>query len=111
MNARLLVLASALALGACVAGPAPEIDTSLPALPERFAFAPDATTGESLAALLPSEDPAFRGLTALALTDAPTLAEAVARIEIARAGVARTGAERLPSIGGTTFSSSYKPET
>lgn len=100
MNARLLVLASALALGACVAGPAPEMDTSLPALPERFAFAPDAATGESLAALLPSEDPAFRGLTALALTDAPTLAEAVARIEIARAGVARTGAERLPSIGG-----------
>ncbi|WP_454598329.1 efflux transporter outer membrane subunit [Qipengyuania sp. SM2507] len=99
MSARLLVLASVLTLGACVAGPAPDIDTAPPPLSESFAFAPDAATGGSLAALLPSEDPAYTGLTALALLDAPTLAQAAARIEIARAGVARTGAERLPSIG------------
>ncbi len=99
MSARLLVLASVLALGSCVAGPAPDIDTAPPPLPESFAFAPDAATGGSLAALLPSEDPAYTGLAALALLDAPTLAQAAARIEMARAGVARTGAERLPSVG------------
>ncbi|OBX19623.1 multidrug transporter [Erythrobacter sp. QSSC1-22B] len=92
-------MAPLLALGACVAGPAPEIDTAPPPLPESFAFAPDTATGGSLAALLPSEDPAYAGLVALALAEAPSLAQAVARIEIARAGVARTGAERLPAIG------------
>lgn len=102
MSARLFVLppllASLLALSACVAGPAPDIDTTPPPLPESFAFAPDIVTGGSLAALLPSQDPAYAGLAALALAEAPTLAQAVARIEIARAGVARSGAERLPSV-------------
>ncbi|HSJ97608.1 MAG TPA: efflux transporter outer membrane subunit, partial [Myxococcota bacterium] len=99
MSARLLVLASALALGACVAGPPPEIATAPPPLPQSFAFAPDAATGGSLDALLPSQDPAFSGLAALALAEAPTLAQAAARIELARAGVSRSGAERLPNVG------------
>ncbi|MDC0886178.1 efflux transporter outer membrane subunit [Altererythrobacter sp.] len=94
-----LPLAAALALGACVAGPPPQVDTAPPVLPADFAFAPDAATGTSLAALMPSGDPAYADLSALALADAPTLAQAAARIQAARAGAARAGAERLPNIG------------
>ncbi|RJY10101.1 efflux transporter outer membrane subunit [Aurantiacibacter aquimixticola] len=91
-------LLPALALGACVAGPPPEIATPTPVLPESFAYAPDAATGTALAALLPTGDPAYEDLAALALSDAPTLAQAVARIEAARAGARRAGAERLPNV-------------
>ncbi|MXP30540.1 efflux transporter outer membrane subunit [Erythrobacter jejuensis] len=91
-------MVAALALGACVAGPPPEIDTTPPPLPGEFAFTPDSATGASLAALLPSGDPAFADLSALALSDAPTLAQAAARIEAARAGAAGAGANRLPNI-------------
>ncbi|ABC64302.1 multidrug efflux system outer membrane subunit [Erythrobacter litoralis HTCC2594] len=87
------------ALSACVAGPPPEIDTTPPPLPLEFAFAPDAATGSAVASLLPTGDPAFQDLATLALQDAPTLAQAAARIEQARARAAGAGANRLPNIG------------
>jgi len=87
-----------LALAACVAGPAPEIATPAPELPDRFAFAPDAAAGNELAALIPTADPAYRALTEAALADAPSLAEAAARIESARAAARSAGAERLPNL-------------
>ena len=95
----LLCAAGALALAGCVAGPPPEIATPAPVLPEAYFYAPDATTEVALSALLPVNDPAFDTLAAQAMAGSPTLGEAAARIEQARAGADRAGAERLPSIG------------
>ncbi len=100
MRMRLLLRACApLALAGCVAGPAPEIATPAPELPESYAFAPDAAADAQLAALLPTGDPAYAALSAGALRGAPTLAEALARIDAARAVARGTGAARLPSVG------------
>lgn len=93
------VAGSALALSACVAGPAPEIGTPTPQLPNSFLYAPAEAEGAAMAALLPSGDPAFEALSAQALASSPTLAEAAARIEQARAGANRAGAQRMPEIG------------
>ncbi|MBX7500533.1 efflux transporter outer membrane subunit [Qipengyuania sp. YG27] len=95
----LLPAASALVLAACTAGPPPEVATPLPELPESFLFAPDAGTGTSLARLMPTEDAGFAALARQALASSPTLGEAAARVEQARAGADRAGAELLPSIG------------
>ncbi|KWV94135.1 efflux transporter outer membrane subunit [Erythrobacter sp. AP23] len=95
----LFLAASALSLAACAGGPPPEIATPAPVLPEGFLFAPDAEQGTTLARLMPLGDPAFDTLAAQALASSPTLAEAAARVEQARAGADRAGAERLPDIG------------
>lgn len=100
MMARALLSAgTALALAGCVAGPPPDVATPAPILPESFLFAPEAGTSIELAALLPNDDPAFELLAVQALDGSPKLLEAMARIEQARAGAARAGAERLPAIG------------
>ncbi len=93
----LVALVSA-SLGACVAGPSATTDMGPPALPASFAFQPDTGTAASVEALLPQNDPAWRDLSALALADAPRLAEAIARIDAARAGARLAGANRLPSL-------------
>ncbi len=98
MRARACAALLPLALAACAMQPAPEIATPTPELPPAFFFQPDANAGAALAALMPQDDPAYRALSAAALTDAPSLAEAAARIDAARAGARRTGAERLPNI-------------
>jgi NodT family efflux transporter outer membrane factor (OMF) lipoprotein len=95
----LLGAAGALSLAACVAGPAPLVATPAPVLPESFLYAPANAESAALASLLPSEDPGFRTLAERALASSPSLAEAVARIDQARAGASRAGAERLPEIG------------
>jgi len=87
-----------LALAACMASPAPEIATPTPGLPDAFFFAPDAEAQTALNALMPETDPAYRALSGAALASAPSLAEALARIEAARAGARAAGAERLPNI-------------
>lgn len=87
-----------LTLAACMASPAPDIATPTPDLPPAFFFEPDAGAQTALAALMPESDPAYRALSAAAITDAPSLAEALARIDAARAGARRAGAERLPNI-------------
>ncbi|TAD72608.1 MAG: efflux transporter outer membrane subunit [Sphingomonadales bacterium] len=91
--------ALSLCLAGCALQPAPEIATPTPDLPPAFFFAPDAGTSAALAALMPGDDPAWRALSAAALAEAPSLSEAAARIESARAGARRAGAERLPNIG------------
>lgn len=88
----------ALTLAACSANPAPEIATPAPELPQAFFFAPDAGTQISLAALMPENDPAYRALSDAAIASAPSLAEAAARIDSARAGARGAGAARLPNI-------------
>ena len=97
---RKAALATTLALcgAGCVAGPPPRIDTPPPALPAAFSYVRDAGQAGSLAALLPQDDPAFVALRAAALDDAPSLGEATARIERARAGARRAGAERKPQF-------------
>ncbi len=95
----LYALLPALALGACVAGPPPEVATPVPQLPAEFMFAAGADADASVAELLPQDDPAFETLAAQALAGSPTLAEAIARIDQARAGAARAGANRLPEAG------------
>jgi NodT family efflux transporter outer membrane factor (OMF) lipoprotein len=87
-----------LALAACVMQPKPEIATPTPDLPPAFFFRPDGGTESSLAALLPESDPAWRTLSEAALAEGPSLAEALARIDTARAGARRAGAERLPNV-------------
>lgn len=98
---RLSPLAAAvlpLALAGCVMQPAPEIATPTPELPEAFFYQPEGATGTALAALLPQADPAWQRLSAAALAEGPSLAEALARIDTARAGARRAGAERLPNV-------------
>lgn len=92
-------LLAALALSACVAAPPAEIATSAPVLPDAYAWAPVSDASGEVAGLLPQGDPAYRVLSAQALANAPSLAEALARVEAARAGASRAGAERLPSVG------------
>lgn len=99
LRSSIVALGLSAGLAACVAGPAPEIATPTPELPEAYFYAPDNASTASLAALLPSDDPAYAALSEAALERAPNLAEAVARIEAARAGARRAGAERLPNIG------------
>ena len=99
LPSRLLSLGLAGCLTACVAGPPPEIATPTPQLPESYALAVSQSSAASLEALLPQDDPAYAALSAAALERAPTLGQALARVEAARAGASRAGAERLPSVG------------
>lgn len=92
-------LAMTFALAACVAGPPPEIATPTPDLPETFLYSPDSDTRTSIASLMPYDDRAYMELASTALRTAPTLAEAAARVEAARAGARGAGANRLPNIG------------
>ncbi|KWV91155.1 efflux transporter outer membrane subunit [Erythrobacter sp. YT30] len=85
-------------LSACVAGPAPEIATPAPELGPEFLYQPEVRTSASLASLMPNNDPAYAALSQIALAEAPTLAEAAARIEAARAGAKGAGAARLPNV-------------
>ena len=105
MTARFLSACSAFAvavlLGGCVAGPPAVIETPPPVLPASFAYAPEPGVSASVAALLPEVDPAFADLSALALADSPNLAQAIARIDRARAVSDRAGAGRMPQLGAT----------
>lgn len=87
-----------LTLAACALQPAPEIATPTPDLPPAFFFRPEGGAGTELAALLPAGDPAWQTLSQAAIAEGPSLAEALARIDTARAGARRAGAERLPNI-------------
>ena len=93
------LLGASLALVSCAGGPPPEVATPVPVLPAEFFYAPEQDAAASLAELLPADDPGFGTLAAQALAGSPTLDEALARIEQARAGASRAGAERLPSLG------------
>lgn len=68
-------------------------------LPPAFllAPAPESETAD-VRGLLPVDDPAFVRLDALAQTGAPSLEAALARIDLARAQVRGSKAERLPNV-------------
>ncbi len=86
-------------LGGCVAGPPAQIDTPPPVLPASFAYAPEAAVSARVTGLLPQGDPAFADLAVRAMADAPSLAQAIARIDRARAVSDRAGASRMPQVG------------
>ena len=94
-----LSIGASIALSACVAGPPPNIATTAPDLPLSFAYAPDEAVSTSVENLLPNNDKAFAILSRVAQDGSPTLAEASARIDAARARATGTGANRSPSIG------------
>jgi NodT family efflux transporter outer membrane factor (OMF) lipoprotein len=96
---RLLIIGLSASLAACVAGPPPEIATPTPELPQGFFYNPDEVSRAGLDTLLPTDDPAFVDLGEAAIAGAPNLAEALARVDAARAGARRAGAERLPNVG------------
>ena len=87
-----------LMLAGCVMHPPPEIATPAPELPESYFYRPESGAATELAALMPTGDPAYAALGGAALADSPSLAEATARIESARAGARGAGAARLPNI-------------
>ncbi len=98
LRGRVAAVALIASLSACAGGPPPEIATPAPALPEAFFFQPDSTSRAGLDALLPIDDAAFLELIGHALRDAPSLNEALARVDAARANARRTNAERMPNI-------------
>ena len=104
----LIALGGAFTLAACSTQPAyqhPLIATASAwsnATPTANATAPLAvpiTAGDRWWTQL--HDPAINDLTAVALADNPTLAEAAANIDESRATLAEAGAQRLPSISAT----------
>jgi multidrug efflux system outer membrane protein len=98
---RFLLLLGSILLAGCVAGPPRHIATPTPDLPASFLYQPEPGEETALADLLPQKDRAFAALSAAAQAQSPSVLEALARIDQARAEAARSGAERLPSIGGS----------
>ncbi|WP_176472948.1 efflux transporter outer membrane subunit [Sphingomonas lenta] len=94
------ILLTAFTLAACsTVERAPPASSAEAALPPSFALLDRERAGSgSLADLLPRQDPAFVELERRALTDAPTLLAALARIDAARAGVRGARAERFPNV-------------
>ncbi len=103
--ASFLLLATLSACAQVSAGP----EAASVKVPQQFIYAPPTEARGTLAALLPSGDPAFTALIARVDAEAPDLALALTRIQIARAGVKGANAERLPRLdasAGTSASQS-----
>ncbi len=97
------VLATELGLGGCATQPpysTPRID-----VPAAWAKARLGATDDDTASVRDDwwtrlHDPAIDALVASALTDNPTLAQAAARVDEARAGLGASRARRAPQLGG-----------
>lgn len=99
---RRVLLAAALLSGCATVERAPPASRAEAELPAAFALLDrERPQGGPVAALLPVADPAYAALAARALAAAPTLEEAVARIEAARAGVRSARAEQLPELNAS----------
>jgi NodT family efflux transporter outer membrane factor (OMF) lipoprotein len=97
-HAVLLVL---ILLGGCASiGPLPDVASVQP--PARYTYAPEQVGDLPLAALLPQSDAGFVKLSEQARANAPTLAAALARVDAARAGFDRAGANRKPNVTNAT---------
>lgn len=97
---RALSLVMLVALGGCATVPGAP-DAATVTVPARFATPPPSPNAAVVRDLLPAADPAFQPLIADAFAAAPDLAAALARIDIARAGVRSARATRLPEVGGS----------
>lgn len=96
-------LIPALILAACAGTQPPRIATPVPDLPDNYFALPEGAAKGDLAALMPQDDPAYRALSTAALANAPSLAEALARVESARAGARGARAARMPNLDADTF--------
>lgn len=105
MRRRLIAaaLTSSLALAACAGGPPPKIATPSPEMPESYFTEAEGPAKTDLASLMPQDDPAYRALSTAALANAPTLAEALARVESARAGARGARAALMPNMDADAF--------
>lgn len=105
MTARKLILLAALPLAACASYQGARSPSEV-AIPDRFAMVANQVDAQlPTETLLPFEDEAYGTLLANALTSAPDLQVALARIDGARAGARGAGANRLPNVaasGSTT---------
>jgi NodT family efflux transporter outer membrane factor (OMF) lipoprotein len=90
------LLTLSLLSGCASVGPLP--DAALIQPPVRYSYAPEQSVDVPLAALLPQSDAGFVTLAKQARTNAPTLAAALARVDAARAGLDKAGANRKPNI-------------
>ncbi len=98
MRRAALIMAAALPLAACATYQDARAPSEV-AVPDRFALvASEVSATIDAAALLPFEDPAYGRLLDRALTSAPDLQAALARIDAARAGARGAGAARLPNV-------------
>ncbi|BDI59483.1 efflux transporter outer membrane subunit [Qipengyuania nanhaisediminis] len=95
----------------CAHAPLPQSATGQPELPQTFLHAPDNASARALDTLLPIDDASFLDLAASALDSSPTLGQALARIESARASARRASAGRLPqsSVTGNVTVSRTNP--
>ncbi|MHA6287334.1 efflux transporter outer membrane subunit [Maricaulis sp. CAU 1757] len=102
MHKRLLVIATALTTTACASvqpGVGPD---SLPAVPVDWATdVGQDTTSPSDIWIAALGDPALDGLVAEAFAANPSLAQALARLEVAQASARIAGADRLPSLNSS----------
>lgn len=99
---RLLPAVALLLAGCATVGRAPPPASAEAQLPAAFAqLDRERASAGQVGDLLPTADPAFATLSARALASAPTLDEAVARIDAARAGVRAARAEQLPAVSAS----------
>ena len=98
MNRIFATVSISLLLAGCATQRMPSPQASSVSLPNSFAYAPRGDTPGEIQRLLPTQDSAFITLYASAITNAPDLAVALARIESARATAAGARAERMPRV-------------
>lgn len=99
---RRLLLVAALLSGCATVERSPPASRAEAQLPSAFALLDrERTQSGRIADLLPASDPAYVALATRALAAAPTLEEAIARIEAARAGVRGARAEQLPQLNAS----------
>lgn len=102
--ASFLLLATLSACAQVSAGP----EAASLKVPQQFIYAPPTEARGTLAALLPSGDPAFTALVARVDAEAPDLQLALTRIEIARAGLKGANAERQPRVDASVGASASR---
>ena len=77
-------------------------------VPQQFFYLPPTEARGAIAALLPNGDPAFTALVARVDAEAPDLQLALARVEIARAGLKSAQAERQPRVDASVGASASR---
>ncbi len=77
-------------------------------VPQQFFYLPPTEARGAIEALLPNGDPAFTALVARVDAEAPDLQLALARVEIARAGLKTAQAERQPRVDASVGASASR---